>query len=124
MLIRKLKACPAITAGDHTRLKELLHPDRDYSFSGRYSLAWATLPEGKASSPHRLESDEVYYILEGTGEMHINEERAVVGPGDAVEIPPGSVQWIRNDGPGELVFLCIVDPAWRDEDETILPSPG
>jgi mannose-6-phosphate isomerase-like protein (cupin superfamily) len=30
------------------------------------------------------------------------------------------VQRIRNTSEGNLEFLCIVDPAWRQEDEEVL----
>ncbi len=120
MLIRRLSQMKEIVAGDGTRLRELLHPDRDYSFSGRYSLALATVPRGHSSKKHRLSSDEVYYIVSGSGTMHIDLESALVESGDAIEIPPGSVQWIENIGETELSFLCIVDPAWRVEDEDVL----
>jgi mannose-6-phosphate isomerase-like protein (cupin superfamily) len=120
MLIRKLSECPEIIAGDGTLLRELLHPERDYPFSGRYSLALARLPAGKASAPHRLGTDEVYYIVSGRGRMHVDDSTAEVEKGDAIDIPPNSVQWIENTGSEELIFLCLVDPAWRQEDEKIL----
>ncbi len=120
MLIRKLTDCPEITAGDSTRLRELLHPDREYPFSGRYSLAHAIVNPGHASARHRLSTVEVYYILQGTGKMHVGDETATVSAGDAIEIPPGSVQWIRNTGKTDLAFLCIVDPAWQEVDEEVL----
>jgi len=120
MLIRKLPDCPEFVAGDRTRLRELLHPDRDYAFSGRYSLAHAVVAPGQTSSRHRLAGSETYYIIKGRGEMHVDAEVAPVEPGDAIEIPPGATQWITNIGPVDLVFLCIVDPAWRAEDEEIL----
>ena len=120
MRIRKLKDCPEITAGDNTRLRELLHPDRDYPFNGRYSLAHAVVAPGRSSVRHRLKIDEVYYIIRGKGEMHIDDEIASVSEGDAVEIPPGAEQWIKNTGETDLAFLCIVDPAWREADEEIL----
>ena len=120
MNIRKLDQCAEIVAGDGTRLRELVHPDRDYPFSGRYSLAHAMLAAGNSSEPHRLKSSEVYYILDGRGEMHIDDDRAEVSTGDTVEIPPGAVQWIKNIGQSELIFLCLVDPAWREEDEIVL----
>lgn len=120
MRVRSLNQCREFTAGDHTRLRELLHPDRDYPFNGRYSLAHAVVAPGAITLKHRLKTDEVYYILEGKGEMHIDDQSALVEPGDAVEIPPGSVQWIHNTGDSDLVFLCIVDPAWQAEDEEVL----
>jgi mannose-6-phosphate isomerase-like protein (cupin superfamily) len=122
MLIRKTADCPEITAGDGTRLREILHPYRDYPFFGRYSLAQATLPAGEASYVHRLKSDEVYFILSGRGLMHVNDETAEVGSGDAVDIPAGSHQWIENTGKDDLVFLCLVDPAWTVEDEELLKA--
>ncbi len=120
MRIRKLKDCPEFVAGDNSRLRELLHPDRDYPFEARYSLAHATVDPGNKTDRHRLKADEVYYIISGLGMMHIDDEAAAVKSGDAVEIPPGAVQWVENTGDRPLVFLCIVDPAWRAEDEDIL----
>lgn len=121
MLIQKLNACAEFIAGDHTILRELLHPDKQ-PLDLRYSLAHATLPVAKASSPHSLKTSEVYYILKGMGEMHIGDEIQKVEPGDAVYIPPNAVQFIYNCGTEPLVFICIVDPAWRQEDETVYES--
>jgi len=122
MRIRRLGVCPEFVAGDATRLRELVNPWADSSFSGRYSLAHATLSPSQSSTPHKLAAHELYYILAGRGRMHIEIETADVEPGDAIEIPPGATQWIENTGPGALMFLCIVDPAWRPEIEEILPS--
>lgn len=122
MLIRKLKSCPKIVAGDGTALRELLHPGREYDFTGRYSLAHAQLPPGAASKRHRLKTSEVYYILSGHGQMHIDGETAAVEAGDAIDIPPNSEQRIVNTSDEPLEFLCIVDPAWQPEDEAILPE--
>ncbi len=120
MRIRKLTSCPEFTAGDNTRLRELLHPDKGYPFDGRYSLAHATVNPGETTYRHRLATSEVYYILSGQGRMTIDGESADVTAGDVIEIPPKATQSISNTGQTDLVFLCIVDPAWRPEDEEIL----
>ena len=119
MFVRHLRDCEEITAGDNTRLRELFNPLKD-PLELRYSLAVARVEPGGTTFLHRLETSEVYYILEGGGEMNIDGERRDVGAGDAVYIPPGAAQQITNTGDGELVFVCIVDPAWRAEDEEIL----
>ncbi len=119
-MLRKLDQCSPIIAGDGTRLRELFHPDRDYDFTSPYSLAHAVVPVGETTLKHRLKADEVYYILTGRGMLHIDNQSLEVEPGDVVDIPPGSVQWIENVGENELTFLCIVSPAWRVEDEEIL----
>jgi mannose-6-phosphate isomerase-like protein (cupin superfamily) len=119
MFIKDLKDCSEFFAGDNTILRELLHPDKA-DLNIRYSLAHAILKPGKTSQPHKLKTSEVYYILEGEGIMHINDGTAKVYPGQAVYIPPGSRQFIHNCGNSDLKFLCIVDPAWQEEDEEVL----
>ncbi|HEY9654896.1 MAG TPA: cupin domain-containing protein [Crinalium sp.] len=121
MLIQKLSECPEFTAGDGTLLRELLHPDKQ-AIALRYSLAHAIVPVGQTSLSHTLTTSEVYYILSGQGEMHIDNECQAVEPGDTVYIPPNAKQFIHNNGTELLVFICLVDPAWRKEDETIYPS--
>lgn len=119
MIIRDLDDCPVSDARDGTHLCELLHPSH---FSGavgcRFSLAHAYLEPDEVSYPHRLAgSHEVYYILSGTGMMHIGDETAVVHAGQAVYIPAGAVQYIENTGTGRLTFLAMVDPMWNEPDD-------
>jgi len=124
MFIKNLEDCPRFITLDGTEICELLHPDREEVeveklFLG-YSLAHARLGPGEASRPHRLKtSSEVYLILEGRGRMKIDGESAQVGSGMAIYIPPGSMQHIENLGDGILVFLCLVYPPWREEDEEV-----
>lgn len=119
MFIRDLHTCDEIIAGDETTLRELLHPDKA-NLKIHYSLAHAQVRPGESSRPHKLNTSEVYYILEGEGIMHVDNESAKVRSGQVVYIPPNSVQYIKNTGNSDLKFLCIVDPAWRLEDEEVL----
>ena len=119
MFTKDLQNCDEFIAGDNTILRELLHPDKA-DLQLRYSLAHAVVKPGKTSYTHRLKTSEVYYILEGEGEMHIGGESAPVRAGQAIYIPPNTEQYIHNSGASDLKFLCIVDPAWKKEDEIIL----
>jgi mannose-6-phosphate isomerase-like protein (cupin superfamily) len=119
MLIRRLRDCEEFRAGDDSLLRELLHPDK-MDVQVRYSLAQATVRPGRRTTPHRLRATEVYYILAGRGRMHIDDEVADIVGQCAIYIPPGSIQFVENTGTADLVFLCIVDPAWRREDEEII----
>jgi len=123
MIIKSLQSAAAFRAGDGSSLQELLHPAKE-SLKIGYSLARAAVRPGDSTLPHRLKSAEVYFVLEGTGLMHVGPEQAEIGPGQAVYIPPGEVQFIENIGAGELAFLCIVDPAWRAADERVLKDPS
>lgn len=121
MLVKKLMDCEEFITDDGSFIRELLHPDKQ-SLDLRYSLAHATLLVGQTSIPHSLKSSEVYYILQGVGEMHIDGEVMRVEPGDAIYIPPNAKQYITNCGQEKLIFICIVDPAWRLEDSTVYPN--
>ena len=119
MIIKDVAEIASITAGDDSELRELLHPDRDPVELG-YSLACAVVKPGRSTTPHRLESSEVYYLIFGTGTMHVGDEKTPVHAGHCVHIPKGETQWIENTGRIDLAFLCMVDPPWRVEDEEVL----
>lgn len=119
MSIIALTDCAEFTAGDHCHLREMLHPDKQ-DVALRYSLAHATVRVGKSTTPHRLSTSEVYYILQGQGRMHIDDEVNDVKVSDTVYIPPHAVQYITNTGQVDLTFICIVDPAWQAENEVVL----
>ena len=119
MLIKDLKNCEEIVAGDNSILREVLHPKNE-ELQIRYSLAHAIVKPGQTSLTHKMKTSEVYYILEGEGIMYIDKESEKVHAGQAIYIPPDSTQYIKNTGKSDLKFLCIVDPAWRPEDEEIL----
>jgi mannose-6-phosphate isomerase-like protein (cupin superfamily) len=119
MFIRELHDCEEFVAGDNCMLREILHPDKE-NLALRYSLAHAIVKPGDTTWKHRLKTSEVYYIIEGQGTMHINNESQPVKPGSTVYIPPLAVQSITNSGKTDLKFICIVDPAWRKEDEEVV----
>ena len=118
MLIVDVNARPQFVAGDETLLREVLHPDHD-PVPLPYSLAHASLGVGKRSIPHRLRGSEVYYFLQGQGEVHIDAGSEGVRAGQIVYVPPGATQFVVNTGDEELAFLCIVHPAWREDDEEV-----
>lgn len=56
---------------------------------------------------------EIYYILEGAGEMELDGERHPVRPGDAILIKPGC----RHRAIGKLRVLNVPVPAFDPADE-------
>ena len=56
---------------------------------------------------------EIYYILEGMGEMELDGDRVPVRPGTAIFIPPG----VRHRAIGKLRLINIPVPAFDPEDE-------
>jgi mannose-6-phosphate isomerase-like protein (cupin superfamily) len=119
MFIRDIASSDEIVAGDNTLLKELFNPLKD-ELKLQYSFAVGRVQLGGTTYLHRLKSSEVYFFLKGTAEITIDEETAVVGASQAIYIPPGASQQVKNVGNEELLFVCIVDPAWKADDEEIL----
>ncbi|MFA5416573.1 MAG: cupin domain-containing protein [Methanoregula sp.] len=122
MIIRDITRCPYKRVIDHSVLCELLHPSKVAAAEAvGCSIAHAIVPVGESTLPHALRrSTELYYILEGTGEMHIGDEAEPVLPGQMVLIPPEKSQYIVNTGIKPLVILCIVSPPWQADDEYLL----
>ena len=52
--------------------------------------------------------------------MQVDEVVCDLEKDESAYVPPTSKQFIENIGKGDLKFLCIVEPAWRQEDEIIL----
>jgi mannose-6-phosphate isomerase-like protein (cupin superfamily) len=119
MLKRTLAECQEFLAGDHTVLRELLHPARQAVQLG-YSLAHGKVAPGRRSKAHALASSEVYYFLAGEGRFTVDDQTRPIEAGALIYVPPGATQWLENTGVTDVEFLCLVDPAWRSEDETIL----
>ena len=119
MSIQRNSEIPTIEGNEGTTIKQYFHPHNTVN-GIRFSLAEFTLKSGKKSLRHKLKSSETYYILEGKGLLHVNEEDFEVERDDSVYVPPMSEQFIENVGTDDLRFLCIVDPAWKAEDEVVL----
>jgi len=116
MFIKNIQDCNEFTANDGCSIRELLHPEKDTPVLP-YSLAYAMVEAGKSSYRHKLKQTEVYFIIKGTGKMHIDTESREVAAGDAVVIPAQALQWIENTGTHTLEFLAIVSPPWRVQDD-------
>ncbi len=115
MDVRSLESAEAFTTADGSTIRELCGIPSGGTVN--QSLAEATLEPGQSTQRHyHREAEEIYFVLEGAGDLWLDGERAAVGPGDAVPIPPGARHVIRNSGPGQLRFLCCCAPPFRHED--------
>jgi mannose-6-phosphate isomerase-like protein (cupin superfamily) len=75
---------------------------------------------------HNQEQEEVYFVVEGTGEMCLGDERQLITAGQAVYIPPGVFHQLTNIGATPLRMLYCYGPAgdvahWRQELAGTLP---
>jgi len=116
--IQKLDRVPAFITKDGSEIRELLAYRN--SCIRNQTLAEARLPPGTHSlAHHHIRTEEIYYILEGMGEMQIGCELETVVPGDAIAIPPGAPHQITNTGTTALRFLCCCAPGYENADTVL-----
>jgi len=119
MSLRRNSELESIQGNEGTSIKQFFHPDNTLERIG-YSLAQFTLEPIKASKLYKLKSSEVYYILEGKAALRIDDKVINLEKDDSAYVPPKSKQNIKNIGEVNLRFLCIVEPAWKVDEEIIL----
>lgn len=118
MDIRNLNDAEPFITKDGSEIRELLAHRN--SCIRKQSLAEARVPVGGVTTPHHHpQTEEIYYILRGSGRMTIDDQQRDVGPGDAIAIPPGSRHTIENTGQETLTFLCCCAPPYEDDDTVL-----
>lgn len=95
-----------------------------------FSMGMVTLePDGGQVPWHNQEQEEIYFVIEGEGEMCLGEERAPLRTGEAVYIPSGVFHQLTNVGATPLRMIYCYGPAgdvahWRQELDGTLPKAG
>ncbi len=113
MEIRALSEQEPFTTKDGSTIRSIL--DSANAPVEKQSLAEATIPVGGETERHwHKESEEFYFILEGSGMMEIDGETRQVGVGDAILIPAGA--WHQIKAKEALRFLCCCAPPYRHDD--------
>ncbi|MBN1840722.1 MAG: cupin domain-containing protein [Deltaproteobacteria bacterium] len=87
------------------------------SGSQKVSFAKLIIEPGKRSRRHyHKETEEIYYILSGSGKVIIDDAEFDVGPGHAMLLPIGVFHEIANTGGNDLVFVCADAPVFDEND--------
>jgi mannose-6-phosphate isomerase-like protein (cupin superfamily) len=98
--------------------------------ASNFCMGFVTLePNGGQVPWHNQEQEEIYFIVEGTGEMCLGEERQTVTTGQAAYIPSGVFHQLTNIGDTPLKMIYCYGPAgdvahWKQELEGTLPRAG
>jgi mannose-6-phosphate isomerase-like protein (cupin superfamily) len=86
-------------------------------------------PDGGQVPWHNHEQEEVYFIMHGSGEACMGDERVVLTAGQALYVPPTVFHQLTNTGTDPLLMMYVYAPAgdvahWRQELEGTLPKAG
>jgi mannose-6-phosphate isomerase-like protein (cupin superfamily) len=95
-----------------------------------FAMGYVTLePNGGQVPWHNQEQEEIYFIVEGEGEMCLGEEKRGVRAGQAAFIPPRVFHQLTNTGSTPMRMIYCYGPAgdvahWRQELDGTLPRAG
>ncbi len=80
----------------------------DRELQGMLFMAHADLEPLKKIEPHIDPYEEIYYILDGQGEMLVGNDTKEVIKGDAIFIPKGDVHALFNNDPEKKLSILVV----------------
>jgi quercetin dioxygenase-like cupin family protein len=95
-----------------------------------FSMGYVTLePNGGQVPWHNQEQEEIYFLVEGTCEMCLGEERMTLNAGQAIWIPPTVFHQLTNIGGMPAKMIYVYGPAgdvahWKQELAGTLPKAG
>jgi mannose-6-phosphate isomerase-like protein (cupin superfamily) len=98
--------------------------------ASQFSMGHVTLePNGGQVPWHNQEQEEIYFVIEGVGEMCLGSEKTELHSGQAVYIPPRVFHQLTNIGNTPLRMIYCYGPAgdvahWRQELDGTLPRAG
>ncbi|MFQ5752512.1 MAG: cupin domain-containing protein [bacterium] len=129
MIIADLNNIQARTYPAHRKTQNVVGGNSPIQ-AKNFCLGYVTLePNGGQVPWHSQEQEEIYFILEGSGEMCLGEKRQIMTSGQAVFIPPRMFHQLTNIGLKPLKMIYCYGPAgdvahWRQELEGTLPKAG
>lgn len=98
--------------------------------SPHFSLGYVVLEPGGGQVPwHNHEQEEVYFVLEGHGQMCVGDEVTELHAGQMVHIPSSAFHQLTNVGDEPLRMVYCYAPSgevlhWKQELAGTLPRAG
>jgi mannose-6-phosphate isomerase-like protein (cupin superfamily) len=78
----------------------------------KLTITMVEMESGGFQHLHSHEPEQMYYILEGCGLMHVDGEDQMVQAGDCIFFPPSAVHGLKNTGEGRLLYISAASPSF------------
>lgn len=111
-------------------LQSFIHPDpqfhdgydttKHFPPKVNFSLGLFTIAPHSTWPATRFDISEVNYVIEGTAIITCNNATETVSKGSVIYIPKGEIRIIANTSDKPFIYICVVDPAWKPEYETVI----
>ena len=69
------------------------------------SLGYSVFTPGTVLAPVKHETEEVAYVVAGSGELRLDDEAVPFREGDAVHIPAGTWHAVANSGDTDVIMV-------------------
>ena len=79
------------------------------------------IPPGRAPA-HSHTYDEVVYVIDGRGRLHLDGSARPIGPGSCIHLPPPVGHCLENTGTAPLRVLGVFHPAGSPAAKTQVPA--
>ena len=116
-MIRKAKIVPPGQGRTYSmgRMRAVFKADLDETASV-YSLSeWWLEPRTRGPGQHQHDEDHVYYVLEGTLSVQLNDDWSDAAKGSTILIPGGTPHNFENRGSVPAVFMSLNVPGGFEE---------
>jgi mannose-6-phosphate isomerase-like protein (cupin superfamily) len=98
---------PTLPAGSERRFRYLA--DREV---GSHDVTqFLGIIDPSRAPDHGHVYDEVIYVVEGEGTLHLDGTDTPIGPGSCIHLPPLVEHCLENHGPGPMRVLGVFHPA-------------
>jgi mannose-6-phosphate isomerase-like protein (cupin superfamily) len=98
---------PTLPAGNERRFRYLA----DQEVGSHDVTQFLGVIDPSRAADHGHVYDEVIYVVEGEGTLHLDGTDTPIGPGSCIHLPPLVEHCLENHGPGPMRVLGVFHPA-------------
>jgi mannose-6-phosphate isomerase-like protein (cupin superfamily) len=98
---------PVQTAGADREFRYLVNQDVGCLDVTQFVVV---IPPGRAPT-HSHFYDEIVYVIDGEGTLHLGGQETPIGPGSALHLPPLAEHCLENTGKGSMRVLGVFHPS-------------
>jgi mannose-6-phosphate isomerase-like protein (cupin superfamily) len=85
--------------------------------ANKLDLRILEIEQGTCTSKHyHVQSESVFYVLEGTAELEVQSTIVVLSVGDVVVVEPNEIHLIRNTGTSKCILIEAMSPPFTKKD--------
>ena len=87
-------------------------------------VSLVTKPKGTGANPHSHPNEQFNYVIKGTLRATVDDQKALIGPGEIVYIPANVVHATVATQEEDVLFLAIKDTRHGMAGHAVDPSAG